>query len=300
MSPRSITAVAVLFAALATAPAGLAYPWPLKPFDKPHPIRGSFGDPRYHLGAEGERSAFHSGVDIAARDGTKVYSVEPGYVHAYAATVTVTSRTGREFGYWHIKPVVRTGMHVRRHQLLGRIRTGWGHVHFAESRGGHYNNPLRKGALTPYVDHTTPVVESIVLLSAAGTAVDPHNASGTVTIVSSIYDPPQIAPPPPWDVARLAPSMIWWSLNGNGVAQSALVADFGAGLPPSFLYSLVYAPGTWQNKAHRPGRYLYRSVLDTTTLPNGTYSLQVAAMDTRHNVGSATIELRTANLVAAP
>ena len=45
---------------------------------------------------------------------------------------------------------------------------------------------------------------------------------------------------------------------------------------------------------------MFRSVLDTTTIPNGTYSLQVAAMDTRHNVGSATIELHTANLVAAP
>jgi hypothetical protein len=191
-------------------------------------------------------------------------------------------------------------MHVRRHQLLGRIGRGWGHVHFAESHGGHYLDPLRKGALTPFIDHTTPVVESVVLLSAAGTAVDPHNVSGTVTIVSSIYDLPPLAPASPWNVARLVPSVIWWSLNGNGVSQSALIADFGSGLPPGYLYTLVYAPGTWQNKANRPGRYLFRSVLDTTTIPNGTYSLQVAAMDTRHNLGSATIELRTANLVSAP
>jgi murein DD-endopeptidase MepM/ murein hydrolase activator NlpD len=295
MSLRSITVAAVVLAALAAAPAGFAYGWPLKPFAKPHPIRGSFGDPRYHLDAEGESSAFHFGVDISARDGTKVFAVEPGYVHAYAATVTVTSHTGREYGYWHIKPVVRTGAHVHRHQLLGTIRRGWGHVHFAESVGGHYLDPLRKGALTPYVDHTIPVVESIVLLSASGAPIDPHNLSGTVTIVSSIYDLPPLPPPAPWNVARLVPSTIWWSLNGNGVSQSALIADFGSGLPPSYLYTLVYAPGTWQNKAHRPGRYLFRSVLDTTTLPNGTYTLQVAAMDTRRNVGSVSIEIGVAN-----
>jgi murein DD-endopeptidase MepM/ murein hydrolase activator NlpD len=295
MSLRSITPAVVVLAALASAPAGLAYGWPLKPFDRPHPIRGSFGDPRYHLDAEGESSAFHFGVDIATRDGTKVYAVEPGYVHAYAASVTVTSRTGREYGYWHIKPVVRTGKHVRRHQLLGTVRHGWGHVHFAESKGGRYVDPLRKGALTPYIDHTVPVVESVVLLSAAGAPVDPRNVSGTVSIVASIYDLPPLPPAAPWQVARLVPSTIWWSLNGMGVSQSALIADFSSGLPPSYLYSLVYAPGTWQNKANRPGRYLFRSILDTTTIPNGSYTLQVAAMDTRRNVGSATLELRTLN-----
>lgn len=293
--PRAVIHVIAVAAALAVAPAAFTYGWPLKPFGKMHPIRGSFGDPRYHADNEGSSSAFHFGVDIAARDGTKVYSVEPGYVHAYAASVTVTSRTGREYGYWHIKPVVRTGKHVRRHQLLGRIRKGWGHVHFAESHGGHYVDPLRKGALTPYVDHTIPVVEWVALFSDTGAAVNQGSVSGTVSIIASIYDLPPLPPPAPWQVARLVPSTIWWSLNGNGIAQSALIADFSAGLPPSYLYSLVYAPGTYQNKANRPGHYLFRSILDTTTLPDGVYSLQVAAMDTRHNVGSATLDIRTVN-----
>jgi len=68
----------------------MAYGWPLKPFRKPHPIRGTFGDPRFHLSAEGALSAFHFGVDIAARDGTAVYAVEPGVVvRRYATSVTV-------------------------------------------------------------------------------------------------------------------------------------------------------------------------------------------------------------------
>jgi hypothetical protein len=299
MAPRIALHTIVAAAALAGAPAGFAYGWPLKPFNRPHAIRGSFGDPRYHLDAEGALSSFHFGVDIAARDGTRVYAVEPGYVHAYAASVTVTSRTGREFGYWHVRPAVRTGMHVRRHQLVGFVGRGWGHVHFAESRRGQYKDPLRRGALTPFHDRTRPTVESISLVSAAGAPVDPGNVSGVVTILASVYDLPPIAPPPPWQVARLVPATVWWSLNGNGVSESALVADFSVGLPPSALYGLVYAPGTWQNKANRPGHYVFRSVLDTSTLPDGRYDLRVAAYDTRRNLGTQAIALRTRNGVVA-
>jgi hypothetical protein len=283
MAPR-ITLLIALAAALVGAPGSGAYGWPLKPFDKPHPIRGAFGDPRYHLGVASENTAFHFGVDIVARDGQRVYAVEPGYVHAYASSVTVTSRTDREFGYWHVKPAVRTGMHVRAHQLLGTVRPGWGHVHFAESKDREYKNPLRKRALSPFYDKTVPVVDSLV--------VGQPDAMGIASIVASIYDVPPLAPPAPWNVARLAPATVWWSLNGNGISQSALIADFGAGLPPSYLYPLVYAAGTYQNKANRPGRYLFRSVVDTSTLPTGTYTLTVSAMDTRHNVGSKTVELR--------
>src|SRR5881275_2234 len=73
-----LTAAAILVVMLVPAPyAASAYGWPVKPFHKPHPIRGTFGDPRFHLDAEGQLSAFHFGVDIPVRDGTPVYAVEP-------------------------------------------------------------------------------------------------------------------------------------------------------------------------------------------------------------------------------
>lgn len=297
MRRRLTTIIAAAASALAVAPVAGAYSWPLKPFDRPHPIRGAFGDPRYHSGEEGELAAFHFGVDIAAKDGTAVYSVEPGYVHAYAASVTVTSRTGREFGYWHIRPVVKTGMHMRRHQLLGYIRPGWGHVHFAERYRGAYKDPLRRGALTPFVDHTSPVVDSITLLSPAGQTVDPRHVTGVVAVIASAYDLPPLAPPAPWNVARLAPAIIWWMLSGDGVDRFASVANFNAGIPPNGDYRFVYAPGTYQNKAYRPGKYLFwgTQALDTTALPDGTYSLTVSAADTRGNIGTLTIQLVLAN-----
>lgn len=297
MTLRIAIAASAAVAALAVAPVASAYSWPLRPFERMHPIRGAFGDPRYHVGANGELSSFHFGVDIAARDGTAVFSVEPGYVHAYGASVTVTARTTREFGYWHIRPVVKTGTWVHRHQLLGYIRAGWGHVHFAESYKGEYKDPLRVGALTPFTDRTPPVVDSISLVTAAGQPVDPHHVSGVVDVVASAYDVPPLAPAGPWSVARLSPASVWWILSGNGVNESASVADFGGGILPNTLYGLVYAPGTYQNKPNRPGKYLFWGArsLDTTTLPDGVYQLTVSASDTRANIGTLTIQLVVAN-----
>ena len=188
--------VLALAAAAFPATAG-AYGWPLKPFSAPHPVRGSFGDPRYHLGAESSLSSFHFGVDISAADGQAVYAVEPGYVHAYAARLTITSRTSREFGYWHVKPAVRTGVRVRAHQLIGHVIAGWGHVHFAESYRREYKDPLRKDALTPYYDKTVPAIDEIKLTRDDGSSVDPSHVTGAVAVEIRASDTPQLLPPAP-------------------------------------------------------------------------------------------------------
>ena len=44
---RTVLAMAALTFALVSAGTASAYSWPVKPFHKPHPIRGTFGDPRY-------------------------------------------------------------------------------------------------------------------------------------------------------------------------------------------------------------------------------------------------------------
>jgi hypothetical protein len=293
----SVALVALVAALGAPAQAG-AYSWPFKPFDRPHPIRGAFGDPRFHLDAEGALSAFHFGVDIAAPDGTRVYAVEPGYVHARASSVAVENRTGRVFGYWHIVPAVHTGQHVRLHQLLGRVARGWGHLHFAESLHGAYKNPLRKGALTPFLDRSVPVIESVGVLSPSGAGVNPEHVVGPVDIAASIYELPPLAPPAPWQVARLTPLEVWWTLSGsNGVSLSSLVVDFGLGLPLNGLYNWIYATGSYQNKANRPGHYVFWLAhgLDTADLPDGRYDLTISAVNTRGLIGTATVSLVTAN-----
>ena len=112
----AILAVAVL----AVAASAQAYPWPLKPFNRQHPIRANFGDPRTRFfntmltnGLEGPGMfQFHNGIDIAAPGDTPVYPVATGTARLIdGAAVSVRSK-GRTFQYFHISPTILNGDHV--------------------------------------------------------------------------------------------------------------------------------------------------------------------------------------------
>jgi len=297
---RAALILATAAAALWAGAPAYAYGWPVKPFHTMHALRGGFDDPRYHLGAEGALSAFHFGVDIAVRDGTPVYSVSSGWALRHASDVTVhRSPAARAFGYWHIRPVVRNGQRIRIHQLLGYVRKGWGHVHFSESVGGIYVNPLRARALTPFRDKQAPVISAVRFLAPDGSAVDTTRLHGTVDLQAEAYDVPPVAPPGSWSVARLTPAFIWWKLwrDGTPVTDWNLSVDFGYALMPGTLYWSVYAPGTYQNKAHRPGRYIFwlSRGFDTTTLADGGYRVDVMAEDPRWNSSTSSLDFPVAN-----
>ena len=44
-------------------PGSGAHGWPVEPFDRQHPVRGLFGDPRI---GDGGGKSFHFGVDVSA------------------------------------------------------------------------------------------------------------------------------------------------------------------------------------------------------------------------------------------
>jgi len=84
-----------------------AYRWPVKPFDRQHPVRGFFGDPR--IANHGESRQFHFGIDISAPNGTAVYATLSGrvYIHPlHDTTIAVVAPDGTEFSYWHVVPAV--------------------------------------------------------------------------------------------------------------------------------------------------------------------------------------------------
>jgi hypothetical protein len=280
-----------------------AYGWPVKPFNRMHAIRGTFDDPRFHVAPDLTwKGTFHFGVDISAPDGTPVYAVEPGIAVRGPDSVSLRRPNRREFGYWHIRPVVSSGTHVRMHQLLGYILPGWGHVHFAETVAGRYRNPLRRGALSPYREVNTPVVDAISaerldghVLQSVGTTV-----SGTIGLIADAYVLPSIEPPAPWNRARLVPSLVRWRLvpdNGDPPTPWRTAADFRFSLLPASRYASIYAPGTYQNKPNRPGDYRFWLVqsLDTTSLPNGVYWVDVQASNIRDATGENTVAITVAN-----
>lgn len=281
-----------------------AYCWPVKPFDEIHAIRGTFDDPRFHVAADERTTAsFHFGVDIAVPDGTPVYAVESGIVVRGPQSVSLRRPNRREFGYWHVRPVIHTGEHVRLHQLLGYVVPGWGHVHFAETVAGSYRNPLRRGALTPYRDVNTPVVDSISvqrLVDHTLQAAETGALNGTVALVADAYELPSIEPPAPWNRARLVPSLVRWRIipsDGEMPTPWRVAADFRTRLLPEALFPVVYAPGTYQNKPNRPGDYRFwlDPSFDTASLPDGSYTIEVQASNLAGDTGDALLPITIAN-----
>lgn len=297
-------AVAVAIVGLGLPGVAHAYGWPVKPFDRMHAVRGTFDDPRLHVSTDLRTTeTFHSGVDIAAPDGTPVYAVESGVVVRGPQSVSLRRPNRREFGYWHVRPVIRTGDHVRLHQLLGYVIPGWGHVHFAETVAGRYRNPLRKGALTPYRDLNVPVVDSILIERPDGHAlqlVGSSIVSGTVALIAGAYELPAIEPPAPWDRSRIVPAFVRWRLipaDGQPPTMWLTAADFRFALEPSSAFAGIYAPGTYQNKPNRPGSYRFwlTQSLDTASMPNGEYSVEVEAGNLAGVVGYGMADLTIAN-----
>jgi hypothetical protein len=265
----------------AMPPATSQYCWPLKPFNRQHPVRGYFNDPR-----NGEHSnAFHFGIDVAAPDGTAVYAVEEGIVHLEGPQNVSVVRTDGScaFGYWHIVPVVRHLQTVRKNELLGHIAKKWGHVHFAEHRGGEYVNPCRPGAITPYRDPSSPKIDRIILMRGAK-EVDPTRVSGDVDVIVDAFDRPALrVPDPKWTDMPVAPALIRWRVmeGTKAVRPWHTPIDFRLTMLPAAIFDRIYAPGTRQNHPGEPGVYRFYLGRTWTTrlLPNGDYRIEVEASD---------------------
>jgi hypothetical protein len=296
--PR-VSAVHLIAALALAAPAAAhaTYGWPLKPFDKQHPVRSFFDDPRQE-GAEA--ASFHFGVDISAPDGTAVYAVVDGVARLQPDSVALVADTGdRVFSYWHVTSALADGTRVTAGTEIGTIKPGFGHVHFAELHNGAYVNPLRPGGIVPYVDATSPTV--VTLFAAQGTHKLGLDAlGGSVDLLVDCYDtPPTPLPAPPWNLTRVAPALIRWRLVREGAASALwhTALDFRSYLAPRERFANVYAPWTTLNRPGTPGRLVYYLArrFETSRLPNGRYRLQVAVFDSQGNNARAGIWVTVEN-----
>ena len=295
---RTTVTICGLVAAAVIFPAGaLGYSWPLKPFYHPHAIRGYFSDPRL----SGPETGFHFGVDIVAPDMTPVYAVEPGRAVTRGMSVSVFPRRSGapHLSYWHVIPAVRSQQRVRWHQVIGYVEPGMEHVHLAEISQGTYINPLRIGGLAPYVDDTVPQIPKLTFYSA-GRKILPEQVSGFVDITADAFDPPPLpALPDPWAQSWLSPALIRWRVvqGPNTVKQWETPVDYRLDLPPPSYFDYIYAPSTFQNKRNRPGHYEFYLAheFNSATLADGSYILQVEALDEQQNVGQASFAFTVTN-----
>jgi len=315
----SIFAGVSLFA----APLASAYPWPIKPFNQQHPIRGNFGDPRTifakDLLANGLAGPgtfrFHNGIDISAPDGTRVYPVVSGTVKLIdASAISVKTQEHRTFQYFHIVLRVANGQHVvAGRTVLGYVMRPYTHVHLAEIRGHRVWNPLAAGGIAPYGDGTIPEVTSIDLRRPASQVpLDPAKICGTVSIVAAAFDPPSLRLPSQFAGYAVSPALVTWTFRRIGGAvyvRDAPVADFRTTLPALREFWNVYARGSFQNSArfwrHQyfvPGRYYYNlaSSVDTRSYRDGVYEVTVDVSDMRGNLSEGQQRFTVANETDTP
>ena len=302
-----------------------AYPWPVKPFFRQHPIRANFGDPRTVFldslltnGAVGPGTfQFHNGIDISAPDDTIVYPVESGTVRIISGeAVAVTNRDGRTFQYFHLIPTVITGEQVYAlRSALGYIRMGAGHVHLTEIRRYLVWNPLAKGGIAPYQDLTDPTVRAVYVRRWNSLQpVNPEAMCGRVSISADAFDTQSQPVTGPFAGFPVSPALLTWSLtHGDGTRRLAALSgdvDFRGTLPSKNDFWKVYARGTYQN-GPRFGRRQYpaaglfmflltRQGLETRNFPNGTYKLTVHASDIKGNGGSLVRTFRIENDPGSP
>jgi hypothetical protein len=275
------------------------YSWPLRPFETPHAVRAYFDDPRILRNSK----TFHFGIDISAREGTLVYSVEGGTAHVTQDSLAVVmDGEPRTFSYWHVVPVVGDHSAVRKYQVIAVVPQHMRHLHFAELSGSAYRNPLRPGALTPWTDTRAPVIRSVGFVNQRR-HISRHALSGDVDVVVDAYDLPSITVPAPWTNMPVSPALVRWRvLQGNHVVQRwRTPIDFRLSLLARSQFRNVYAPGTRQNRVDRPGRYLYFLAhgWSTRSLSNGDYRVEVEVTDTRRNVAKASLRVRIANATGA-
>ena len=266
-----------------------AYGWPIKPFNRQHPVRGFFGDPR--ISNHGRSRQFHFGIDISAPNGTPVYATLSGTISIHSlhsTTVLIAGANGVEFSYWHVVPTVRSGQRAVAYKtVIGHIEEPYGHVHFSESSNRRYLNPLRPGALGPYSDNTRPRVTA-VRAELDGRRLQSSIARGGFDLVAAVQDETPLAVPRPWHNLPVMPAVVRWRLldaRARVVIGWRTTVDFRETIPAASEFDHVWAPNASQNHVRAPGLYLLYLARghETGRLRPGSYTVEVAVADSRGN-----------------
>jgi hypothetical protein len=319
---RLLALCALTLCALVSSAAASAYPWPIKPFHQQHPIRANFGDPRTRFwntmltdGLQGPGLfQFHNGIDIAAPEGTPVYPILSGTAKLIDGAAVLVRSPGHKFQYFHITPTVHNGQHVvAQRTVLGHIIHAADHVHLTEIRGRRVWNPLARGGIAPYADHTVPQIDGIEARPVNSLLpLELPTLCGTVALVAAAHDTPPLRVPGTFAGFPVSPALVTWSLtrlDGLVYVPTIPAADFRTTLPVVRNFWNVYARGSYQNSPRfsnqqfqMPGRFIYNlaSTFATRSYPNGTYEVRAHVSDMRGNWSDGVQQFRIENRPSEP
>ncbi len=319
-------------AALALVGPAAAERWPLGPGNVPQRLGNNCyefqnygGSSYYHdgddvLGAGGDPCySVANGYLMLKSQSEPLYS---------GIVINYTNAQDKGWLYWHLTystiPYV-VGDYIPEGARVGNIATwpvaSFHHVHFTRSYYpgvlGWYDavdNPIE--FMVPPTDTQAPVFDEAetgqmfsFCENNADTRVDPANVYGNVDIIARISD--RIVDTN-W---RLVPYEIDWWVNGAGgnIPETDFLTFTKACPPASTVETVVYKrSGQWFTQGDYNGREFYFIVtntdgdavvedgddayaLDSTKLPNGTYTLYVRAKDWAGNVVTQNMDFTVNN-----
>ena len=208
-------------------PVGAIDGWPLKPFHRQHALRAGLNELR--------TGSLHEGLDIQARDGQRVYAIQPGYAHILVPSGGEARVRIGNYIYWHVAIAVKEGEYVKPYStLVGRVnRHRYGHLHLSEvTASGAFLNPLRPGGrvLSPWNDAVGPVIGRPRLLPDGRVVVkafDPQSFG-----VRTTYETPVLAPAGlafrVFDARDRGFANLHWALRSNRVLPGQLARQLYA------------------------------------------------------------------------
>ena len=221
--------------------------------------------------------------------------------------IVVDTYDGRAFQYYHYhltraRAVQRGRPVVAYRTVLGWIRTTYGHVHLAEIDHHVIHNPLDRGHLEPYHDHTKPEATGLYVDDGSLPSPLDGRAIGPGARLSvAVAEPPVRAVPAPWNDCPQVPALVEWRLyHGTKRGPWKVAVDFRKTEPPPRDFWWVYGAGTYENTPTfdnhiyhgMAGRYLIRIHLHPNAPKSGTYRLVVRVGDIRGNRSTARWPLR--------
>ena len=292
------------------------FEWPVRPFDHPHVLRATFGEPRGLLDAGGPSGGgparaqylasigqiaalgqriLHSGIDIVVADGTPVYALTSGTArtgggNGYDRYVIVGG-----FGYWHLSNTVAVGTRVTAFKtILGYVYPGQGHVHLTRyaapglgEAGDDPVNPLLGGGISPYVDTAAPLLGAVRAFDTSQQRVPLGALKGPVVLAVNAVDV-QSAGGTRTGVYSLGYRL--QDASGARVLGPIRVFEFQV-LPAKGVANRLYTVASTRHTFRT--RFWYRitdraptndGFLHTERLKPGVYRLEITAGDARGNV----------------